>query len=38
MYGVNLLLCAIAYYILQTTLLRAEGDQSRLRAAIESDL
>jgi uncharacterized membrane protein len=37
-YGVVLLAAAIAYYILQTTLLRAEGDQSRLRAAIGSDL
>jgi uncharacterized membrane protein len=37
-YGIVLLAAAIAYYILQTTLLRAEGEQSRLRAAIGSDL
>ena len=37
-YGIVLLAAAIAYYILQTTLLHAEGEQSRLRAAIGSDL
>src|SRR5690242_5316391 len=37
-YGIVLLAAAIAYVILQTTLLRAEGEQSRLRAAIGSDL
>jgi uncharacterized membrane protein len=37
-YGIVLLAAAIAYYILQTTLVRAEGEQSRLRAAIGSDL
>ena len=37
-YGVVLLAAAVAYYILQTTLLRAEGEHSRLRAAIGSDL
>ena len=37
-YGVVLLAAAIAYYVLQSTLLRAEGDQSRLRAAIGSDI
>ena len=37
-YGIILLAAAIAYLILQTTLLRAEGEQSRLRAAIGSDL
>src|SRR5262245_61784990 len=36
-YGIVLLAAAIAYYILQTTLLRAEGEQSRLRAALGSD-
>jgi uncharacterized membrane protein len=36
-YGVVLLAAAIAYYILQTTLLRAEGEQSMLRAALGSD-
>jgi uncharacterized membrane protein len=37
-YGVVLLAAAIAYYILQNTLLRAEGDKSRLRAALGSDV
>ena len=37
-YGVVLPAAAIAYYILQATLLRAEGEQSRLRAALGSDL
>jgi uncharacterized membrane protein len=37
-YGVDLLAAAIAYYILQTTLLHAEGEQSRLRAALGSDI
>jgi uncharacterized membrane protein len=37
-YGIVLLAAAIAYYILQTTLLRAEGEQSRLRVAIGSDV
>ena len=36
-YGVVLLAAALAYYILQTTLLRVEGQQSRLRAALGSD-
>jgi uncharacterized membrane protein len=37
-YGVVLLAAAIAYYILQATLLHAEGDQSRLRAALGADV
>lgn len=37
-YGVNLLVAAIAYYILQTVIIRAEGENSRLRKAIGSDL
>jgi uncharacterized membrane protein len=37
-YGLILLAAAIAYTILQATLIRAEGDQSRLRAAVRSDL
>jgi uncharacterized membrane protein len=36
-YGIVLLAAAIAYLILQTTLLRAEGEQSKLRAALGSD-
>ncbi|HET9082053.1 MAG TPA: hypothetical protein VFO01_16275 [Trebonia sp.] len=34
----NLLVAAIAYYILQTVIIRAEGENSRLRKAIGSDL
>jgi uncharacterized membrane protein len=37
-YGVVLLAAAIAYYLLQTMLLHGEGAQSRLRAAIGSDI
>lgn len=37
-YGLNLLAAAIAYYVLQLTILRAEGDTSALRAALGSDL
>ncbi len=37
-YGVVLLAAAIAYFVLQTTLVRAEGEQSRLRAAVGSDV
>src|SRR3954470_861162 len=37
-YGVVLLLAAIAYFVLQGTLLRAQGPGSRLAAAIGRDL
>jgi uncharacterized membrane protein len=37
-YGIVLLCAAIAYYILQTTLLRAEGPHSLLRNALGSDM
>jgi uncharacterized membrane protein len=37
-YGINLLLAAIAYYVLQQTIVRAEGDDSLLRQAIGRDL
>ena len=37
-YGVVLLAAAIAYLILQTALLRAEGEHSRLRVALGSDV
>jgi uncharacterized membrane protein len=37
-YGVVLLAAAISYYILQSTLLRAEGEASRLRSALGSDI
>ena len=36
-YGVNLLLAAIAYVILQQTIIRLEGPDSRLKTAIGSD-
>ena len=37
-YGIVLLAAAIAYYVLQTTLLRAEGKDSKLRIALGTDL
>src|ERR1700712_1995062 len=37
-YGVNLLLAAVAYYVLQQRIVRAEGDSSVLREAIGRDL
>jgi uncharacterized membrane protein len=37
-YGVNLLLAAIAYYILEQRIIRAEGDDSVLREALGTDL
>lgn len=37
-YGVALLMAAIAYWILQQTILRAEGPASLLRAAVGNDL
>jgi len=37
-YGVNLLAAAVAYYVLQTVIIREEGPESPLRAAIGTDL
>jgi uncharacterized membrane protein len=37
-YGVNLLLAALAYYILQTWIIRAQGRDSALRKAIGTDI
>jgi uncharacterized membrane protein len=37
-YGLNLLAAAIAYFILQTTIIRSQGAASRLRAAVGRDL
>src|SRR4051812_37829873 len=37
-YGINLLLAAIAYYVLQQTIIRVEGEGSLLRQAIGRDL
>ena len=36
-YGAILLLSGIAYYILETTIIRAQGPHSRLKAAVGSD-
>lgn len=36
-YGAVLLACAMAWYILQTVIIRAQGDQSRLKQALGSD-
>jgi uncharacterized membrane protein len=37
-YGVVMLLAAIAYYILQTSIIRHQGPRSRLGAAVGADL
>jgi uncharacterized membrane protein len=37
-YGVNLLGAAIAYYVLQLLIFRAEGPESKLHAAVGNDL
>jgi uncharacterized membrane protein len=37
-YGVNLLLAAMSYYVLQQRILRAEGQESLLREAVGRDL
>ena len=37
-YGINLLAAAIAYYVLQLTIIRAEGPSSRLKVALGSDV
>ena len=37
-YGVNLLLAAVAYYVLQTVIIRSQGQDSALRRAIGSDI
>ena len=36
-YGINLLAAAVAYYVLQTLLLRADEEDSLLARAVESD-
>jgi uncharacterized membrane protein len=36
-YGANLLLCAIAWYVMQLTIFRAEGDRSALHEAVGAD-
>jgi uncharacterized membrane protein len=36
-YGVNLLAAAVSYTVLQTTIIRAEGDESLLHDAVKND-
>lgn len=36
-YGVVLLMSAVAYFVLQATLIRADGDESKLREALGND-
>ena len=38
LYGLNLLLCAIAYYVLQTCLIRHQGSDGLLAKAVARDL
>jgi len=38
LYGVNLLCCAIAYYLLQTRIIRCQGRDSLLAKAVGRDL
>jgi uncharacterized membrane protein len=37
LYGLNLLLCAIAWYILQTTIIRDQGANGALAKAVAND-
>lgn len=37
-YGVNLLLCAVAWFVMQRSVFRVEGPQSLVRRAVGSDL
>jgi len=38
LYGINLLAAAIAYFVLQLAIMQAEGPDSRLRAALGTDV
>jgi len=38
LYGINLLCCALAYYVLQTVIVRHQGPDSQLAIALASDL
>ena len=38
LYGINLLCCALAYYVLQTVIVRHQGPESQLAIALASDL
>jgi uncharacterized membrane protein len=38
LYGINLLCCAIAYYVLQTCIIRNQGEGSLLAKAVAGDL
>lgn len=37
-YGIDLLLCAVAYTVLQATIIRSQGPHSRLAAAVKGDV
>ena len=37
LYGINLLCCAVAYYVLQTCIIRNQGPESLLAKAVSSD-
>jgi uncharacterized membrane protein len=37
-YGVNLLVCALAWYVMQFAVFRTEGPASRARQAVGSDV
>jgi len=37
LYGINLLCCAVAYYVLQTCIIRHQGPESLLAKAVSSD-
>jgi uncharacterized membrane protein len=38
LYGLNLLLCAVAYYLLQTSIIRHQGPECLLAKAVSRDL
>jgi TMEM175 potassium channel family protein len=38
LYGLNLLLCAVAYYLLQTSIIRHQGPECLLAQAVSRDL
>jgi uncharacterized membrane protein len=37
-YGLDLLLCGLAYYVLELTLIRAQGPESRVKSAVGRDI
>jgi len=38
LYGLDLLLCGLAYYVLEITLIKAQGPESRVKSAVGRDL